>query len=194
MTGTDTATVLIVEDEAELAAEYADWLREYTVHTAHTGEEALDRLEAEPVDVVLLDRRLPDRPGSEVLSVIRERGHDCRVAMITAVDPDFDVLEMPIDDYVVKPVLGDDLRELVDSLLQLADYDELVQESFSIASKLRAIAAGERAEEAADHDEYQRLRERLRTLRDDLDASIEGFDERELDRVYRDIEGSGAEE
>lgn len=190
------ATVLIVEDEPELAEEYADWLDdEYTIYTAHSGDAALERLAEAPVDVVLLDRRLPDVPGSEVLAELRERGDDCRVAMITAVDPDFDILELAIDDYVVKPVLKDDLKSIVRVLLRLAGYDDLVQESYSIASKLRAIATGEQASEVTENDEYQRLGRRLRQLRDRIDESIDAFGERELDLIYRDLDlGDGADD
>jgi len=57
----------------------------------------------ETVDVVLLDRMMPGMSGQEVLAAIRERGLDCRVAMVTAVDADFDVIEMGFDEYLGKP-------------------------------------------------------------------------------------------
>ncbi|MFB6270737.1 MAG: response regulator [Halobacterium sp.] len=93
-----TATVLVVEDETPLAALYERWLSDaYRVRVANTGGDALDRFDG-AVDVVLLDRRLPDRPGSEVLERIRGHDSDCQVAMVTAVEPDEDVLEMGFDD------------------------------------------------------------------------------------------------
>lgn len=51
----------------------------------------------EDVDVVLHDCRMPDRSGGQTLERIREQGYDCRVAMVTAVDLDFDIVEMDFE-------------------------------------------------------------------------------------------------
>ena len=112
-----SSTVLVVEDKEELAETFAAWLEpDHEVRLALTGHEALD-LADETVDVVLLDRRLPDIDGREVLDRLRADGLDCRVCMVTAVQPDFDILDMGFDDYAVKPVFQDDL--LVDRLQRL---------------------------------------------------------------------------
>lgn len=80
--------VLVVDDEEDLANLYSQWLSDdYAVRTAYNGEQALERLD-ETVDVVLLDRRMPGLSGDDALNRIREREYDCRVAMVTAVDPD----------------------------------------------------------------------------------------------------------
>jgi CheY-like chemotaxis protein len=64
-------TVLIVDDESEVADVYALRLREeYETRTAYGGEEALDTIDSD-MDVVLLDRRMPDLSGDEVLERIR---------------------------------------------------------------------------------------------------------------------------
>ena len=92
-------TVLVVEDEPDIAALYSGFLEErYDVTVAETATEAVDRVDA-AVDVVLLDRRLPDGSGDDVLEHIRESGYDCRVAMVTAVEPDFDIIDMGFDLY-----------------------------------------------------------------------------------------------
>ncbi|MFB6176845.1 MAG: response regulator transcription factor, partial [Halobaculum sp.] len=92
-------TVLVVDDEQQVADAYALRLQmEYDdVRKAYGGQEALDTVD-ETVDVVLLDRRMPDYSGGEVLEKMRERGLDCSVIMVTAVDPDFDIVSMPFDD------------------------------------------------------------------------------------------------
>jgi len=87
------AHVLIVEDRPEIARLYESWLSDdYTVTVAHDGDEAVETFD-DSIDVVILDRRLPGRPGDEVLAAIREES-DCTVAMATAVEPDFDILEL----------------------------------------------------------------------------------------------------
>ncbi|MFB6105679.1 MAG: response regulator, partial [Halobacteriaceae archaeon] len=60
-------TVVVVDDEEGIAEAYSYWLSdEYDVRTAQSGAGALETID-EDVDVVLLDRRMPDRSGDEVL-------------------------------------------------------------------------------------------------------------------------------
>lgn len=123
--------VLIVEDNTDLRSMYSEWLsRAYQVRGAGTAASALEQFD-EFVDVVLLDRHLPDRNGGELLTEFRTRRGECRVAMVTGIKPDFDLLEMDFDAYVTKPVRETDLVELVDSLcsfqeLQLAQEGEII--------------------------------------------------------------------
>lgn len=139
MSSGDLPTVLVVDDEPDVADAYAAQLSAgYHVKTAYSGEEALEKLGSD-VDVVLLDRRMPGVSGDDVLEEIREMGIECRVAMVTAVDPDFDILDMGFDDYVVKPVSRDDLYETVDRLLTYSSYDDTFQQYFSLVSKRAAL-------------------------------------------------------
>ncbi|PSP15165.1 DNA-binding protein, partial [Halobacteriales archaeon QH_10_67_13] len=89
----EPATVLVVDDERDVADAYAAQLEEeFIVMTAYGGQQALDWIDAS-VDVVLLDRRMPDISGDEVLEKIHGRDLQARVAMVTAVDPDFDIID-----------------------------------------------------------------------------------------------------
>jgi DNA-binding response OmpR family regulator len=179
MTGTegesmsDERNVLVVDDESQLADLFATWLSsDWTAETAYGGSEALQKLDAS-VDVVLLDRRMPGRSGDEVLEHIRERGYDCRVVMVTAVDPDFDIVEMGFDDYLVKPVSKDELRELVESVATRSAYESAVQEYYALVSK-RALLESEKTDsELADSTEYRELCERIDDLERELDETID---------------------
>lgn len=125
--------VLVVDDDEALTDVYAAWLSgQYEVDTATTGEVALDRLD-EGVDVVLLDRRMPGLSGEEVLDRIRTAEYNCRVAMVTGVRPNTDVVELGFDEYLIKPIDQDDLHDVVDTLVdrigQLRDrIDDTVTE------------------------------------------------------------------
>ncbi|MFB6198617.1 MAG: response regulator transcription factor, partial [Halobacteriaceae archaeon] len=89
---TEPATVLVVEDERNLADLFGTWLEgEYDVRVSYTGEDALEEFD-DGVDVVLLDRRMPDISGDEILKEINQSVHECQVAMVTGVDPDFDIV------------------------------------------------------------------------------------------------------
>jgi DNA-binding response OmpR family regulator len=185
---TETATVLVVEDERELADLFADWLSEtYRVRTAYSAEEALDELDAS-VDVVLLDRRLPEQSGDDVLDEIRETGYDCKVAMVTAVDPDFDTLELGFDAYVVKPIERDELDSLVSRLLARSLYSEEVQAYFALASKRATIETSESAEELSADARYRQLCEDVQEMRDDLDQLVTELDEEDFLAVFHNLQ------
>jgi len=81
--GTSTqATVLVVDDEHHLADLYTDYLADdHEVLTAYGGEEALELLDDPDtdVDVTLLDRRMPDLSGDEVLAAIDDTDEEIRV-------------------------------------------------------------------------------------------------------------------
>jgi DNA-binding response OmpR family regulator len=120
----DSPTVLIVDDESDVADAYAGLLGDaYDCRVAYGGAAALE-LYGPDIDVVLLDRRMPDISGDEVLQEIREREGSARVAMVTAVDPDFDVIEMGFDDYAVKPVSRAELEATVQRLANCPAYAE----------------------------------------------------------------------
>ena len=168
-------TVLVVDDEADLAELYRVYLDDVCdVRVATGGEEAISTMDAE-VDVVLLDRRMPDRSGHEVLSEIRSAGYDARVAMLTAVEPDVDIVDMPFDDYMTKPVSREDLVTLVEVLCYRAEYDDRSQRFFSLASKKAALEASE----ATDTEEYEELVERVEAVRAEVDATLDRLSARE---------------
>jgi DNA-binding response OmpR family regulator len=173
----DPPLVLVVEDERDLADLYATWLRgEYRVRVAYGGREAIEKLD-DAVDVALLDRRMPDLSGDETLEAIREEGVECRVAMVTAVEPDFDIVAMGFDDYVVKPVSRDGLTETVESLLLRNTYDDGMQELFALASKKALLESEKDPATLESNREYRELSERVSELRADLDETLASFDD-----------------
>lgn len=192
---TDQPTVLVVEDEADLADLYASWLgKEYDVRVANTAEEALEELD-EVVEVVLLDRRLPDMSGDEFLDAIRDEGYDCQVAMVSAVDPDWDILEMRFDAYVVKPVERDELLSLVSRLLARRLYNEEVRNFFSLASKRATLESTKERSELEDSEPYQELVDEVETLRTELEDIIAELTDEDFVAVLKELQRSmdGAE-
>jgi DNA-binding response OmpR family regulator len=187
MVGEDSdgsSVVLIADDEAELAKLYAHWLDDsYETLVATGGEEALD-LATEEVDVALLDRRMPSMTGDEVLSALRERDIDCRVAMITAVEPDVDIVEMPFDDYLVKPVSREELHSVVKVLLSRATFDNRTQEFFALASKKATL---ESADKDGASDEYERLTARMSEIRSELDETLSQYSSEDFEAAFREL-------
>lgn len=190
-TGSAVSVVLVVEDEVELARLYTEWLEDdYDVRTATSGSEALD-LYDEDVDVTLLDRRMPGLSGDEVLEEVRSRPGSTRVAMVTAVDPDVDVLELGFDDYVTKPVSSDDLRETVTGLLTRATYEENVQEYFALATKRATVESEKSATELSENEEYLALATRIDELESEIDERAETFDEQDYRAAFHGLGTDG---
>ena len=168
-----SSTVLVVEDERKLADFYAKWLSEaHEVLVAYSGKAAIQLFD-ESVDVVLLDRRMPDTTGDEVLEHIRSSSSDPGVAMVTAVKPSVDVVSMGFDEYVVKPVDKEELLSLTETLLRRAEHDEAMRRHYRIASKITLLEENLSGRELAASEEYTRLQEELDAIDDELSVADE---------------------
>src|SRR6056297_978601 len=88
--------VLVVEDDTELRAMYDRVLSSfYAVSTAATGADAVAAM-TDDTDVVLLDRRLPDTDAATLVRDLKRRYGDCYVALVTVMQPDFDIVDLSI--------------------------------------------------------------------------------------------------
>ena len=188
MSATDIGrpTVLVVDDEEGVADVLALKLgEEYETRTAYGGVEALEEMDAS-VDAVLLDRRMPDVHGDEVLATIREEGYDCVVVMTTAVDPDLNILEMDFDDYLCKPIDSDTLLSTLDQHLDTrSSGDQRLEEFFSVVSKIEVLEEELSPTELADSDEYDELKREAERLGRQLHDSHADFEE--IVATFREI-------
>lgn len=171
MTNQGEPVVLIAEDEASVAEGYELWLSDrYEIRLAADGREALDAVD-DSVDVVLLDRMMPELSGKDVLDEIRDRGIDCRVAMVTAVEADFDVIEMGFDTYITKPPERDELIDTIEQLLNRATVDKNLQEYHSLMARKGALETQKTEDELAE-SEYLDLLDRIETTRTKVDDHL----------------------
>jgi DNA-binding response OmpR family regulator len=181
-------TILVVDDERDLADLYEVWLsEEYRVRTAYGGEEALDVCD-NAVDVVLLDRRMPDLSGDEVLERLRDRGNDCQVVMVTAVDPDFDILGMGFDDYVTKPVDRTKLHTLVERMLTRREYDAQLRSYYRLVEQSAALTTEKSGDELAASPEFADLEARIADLEAKMDLAVDDFEEGDFEAAFRDLD------
>lgn len=187
---TANQTVLIVDDEQGLADLYAHWLEDrYTVCTAYNGRDALETLNKN-IEVVLLDRRMPGMSGDEVLNEIRRRDLPCRIALVTAVEPDFDIIEMGFDDYITKPVSKEQLRDVVDSLRSRRQYDAQIQELFSLISKKKTLEAEKSDADLATNEEYTALVDQIAELQSSFDKQAQSFDDVDFRASFLSLEST----
>lgn len=173
---TGDVTVLVADDEPKVTDLYAQYLdAEFDVRRAYSGNETVERVD-DDVDVVLLDRQMPDKSGDDVLDELRERGHDCQVVMVTALEPTMDIVDMPFDDYVVKPAKKEELIDVVRRQCARATYDTQYQEYLRLKSKIDVLREELDDEELADNDRYEMLTVLAESLYDDLRAMMEEHD------------------
>lgn len=101
--------VLVVDGEADVVSTIARGLREVASHVSIAGsaKAALERLGAEPVDVVISDVHMPDMTGLELVSAVQARDLDIPVILVTG-DPNVQTavkaLEVGAYRYLTKPV------------------------------------------------------------------------------------------
>jgi DNA-binding response OmpR family regulator len=120
----EAATILLVDDEEAVQKLLAYPLEHegYRVVQARDGEEALERFDAEKVDLVVLDIMLPRLDGLEVCRRLRARS-SVPIIMLTARDDELDKvvgLEIGADDYITKPFSIREFRSRVRALLRRA--------------------------------------------------------------------------
>jgi len=126
--------------------------------------------------VVLLDRRMPGLSGDEVLRHLRNVGYDCAVGMVTAVAPDADVVDLPFDLYLVKPVDYEELVAATRTLARVRSYEDAVREEFTLARKCALLRDHLPESELADSPAYDRLRERYESVAAETDAVVDEMD------------------
>lgn len=127
-------------------------------------------------------------PGSEVLERLEEEGYDIFVAMVTAVEPDFDIVSMGFDDYLVKPVSRDDLFETVESLAERAEYDEAIARHYSLLSKKNLLEDRKPQKELDESEEYSQLLGSIEEIEDRIDEISEGMTSEDFEAVMRDFQ------
>ncbi len=120
---TDQYSLLIVDDEQSIVKLFK---KEFTtparaVHTAGSGRQALEQCRKNQYDIVVLDLRLPDANGLELLAKIRQRDPDVEVIIITGhgnIDTAVEAMKLGAYDYITKPFNLDELELIIERAYQ----------------------------------------------------------------------------
>ncbi|MEZ9593894.1 response regulator transcription factor [Shewanella sp. 10N.261.52.F9] len=126
--------ILLVEDEQDLAKLVMLNLKSMNHHVIHctTLLQAQRHIAQQPIDLVLMDRMLPDGDAITLCQQLREAGNELPCMMLTAKDSEADIvlgLESGADDYLVKPFSVLELRARVKALLRRTKQTEQQQNS-----------------------------------------------------------------
>ena len=111
--------ILVIDDEQVICDACRLVLSEqgHTVTHCITGEEGLRALEAEAYDLILLDMKLPDIDGTDILAFVREKSLCARVIVMTGYSTLANALEamkLGATDYLSKPFSEDELLATID--------------------------------------------------------------------------------
>ncbi|MDC5821117.1 quorum-sensing sigma-54 dependent transcriptional regulator LuxO [Vibrio europaeus] len=118
--------LLMVEDTASVAALYRSYLTplQIDINIVGTGRDAIDSLNFRTPDLILLDLRLPDMTGMDVLHAVKEKNPDVPVIFMTAhgsIDTAVEAMRHGAQDFLIKPCEADRLRVTVNNALRKAN-------------------------------------------------------------------------
>lgn len=183
----DDATVLIVEDEESLASLHNHHLQDqYETKIAYNAGEALVKLSPD-IDLVFLDRRMPGMSGDTLLEHIDDWEASCQVIMVTAVDPDIELIDMPIAGYLTKPVSKEEMLDAANQALLLRKYEDLVVEYYEAKRKHALLVTEFSSSEAVESDEFSELEDRVETLEYELQNIVDSFPDNDFADEFREI-------
>lgn len=140
-TENETSKILLVDDDLKFCRLTADYLGRFgfAVSLANDGQEALNKLEKDGFDAVVLDVMMPGMDGFEVLKRIRDRC-DTPVLMLTALGDETDRivgLEIGADDYLPKTFSPRELLARLRAVLRRAQRPETRRAETEVGKSFR---------------------------------------------------------
>jgi DNA-binding response OmpR family regulator len=119
----DTPRILVVDDEEEICSVTKSLLtkRKFAVSTATNGAQALESIRKEKPDLVLLDFRLGDESGIDILNKLKALDKNIKVVMVTGLGDEESIRQAivaGVDDYIIKPFTSDYLNDVINRKLK----------------------------------------------------------------------------
>jgi DNA-binding response OmpR family regulator len=142
------ARILIVDDEEIARISLAEILRleGYEIRTASGGQAAVVALNSEPIDVMILDLKMPGMSGIDVLKAIVDTLPRLRVIVLTAhgsMDTAIQALRFRVHDYLLKPILPGQIIESIESaVVSLNSIGDELTEDPERPKRYYQLAAG----------------------------------------------------
>jgi two-component system response regulator (stage 0 sporulation protein F) len=116
--------LLIVDDEHEILKALANYLsklcEEYTVHTASSGTDALEKVKQNPYELIITDYMMPTMDGLELAKAVREISPETKLVLITAYGSKelrSSVDELNLEGFIDKPFSMAQIREIVENAI-----------------------------------------------------------------------------
>lgn len=158
--------ILVVDDELSIRRSlYNTFKNSYQVETASSGLEAIKKVESDHFDLVLLDQKMPDLDGLQVLKEIKQIDGRVIIIMITAygsVESSVKAMKLGAYDYILKPYELDEITMVVEKAF---NYQKLNEEVISLKAALseRFQFANIIAKSQKMQDIFQRIQDTAET-------------------------------
>lgn len=115
--------ILVIDDDKSILRTFTRILQKngYEIDIAETGKEAIEKSKKTHYDLALIDIRLPDMEGTDLLSKVQQTMHDTIKIMITgfpSLETGVKALDEGADAYLVKPVKPEELLALIEDKLR----------------------------------------------------------------------------
>lgn len=132
MSGTGPVRILVIEDEEAVRESFRNFLEDqsYTVYEASNGREGLEYFDQHAPDVVILDLRMPEMNGHEVLEQLSTQSPDTPLIVISGtgnISDTVEALHLGAWDYLLKPV--SDLSMLEHAIHHVLERAQLIREN-----------------------------------------------------------------
>lgn len=154
-----SAKILWVDDEIELLRPHVLFLEKkgYQVSTATNADDALDKVEREPFDIVFLDENMPGLTGLEALSHFKRLAPTVPIVMVTKSEEE-DIMDRAVGakiaDYLIKPV---NPNQILISIKKHVHERELVSVGTTSAYQTNYLQIGDRINSAATWEDWQAI-------------------------------------
>ena len=121
-------SILVCEDDFAIKTMISTKLKQenYSVYTAQNGQEALNLMEKQQIDLVISDIMMPEMDGYEFVQTLRETKYTLPILMITAksqLESLEEAFKLGVDDYMVKPLRLEELILRVKALLRRSQLE-----------------------------------------------------------------------
>lgn len=121
-------SILIVDDEENMLKMLKTFFeeKEFKCYTAKNGREALEVIEANKVDLVITDMKMPEMDGLELLRVIKEKYNNISAVIMTGFADEYtttEALNLGADGYITKPFRNKELLLILKRIQQLNQYE-----------------------------------------------------------------------
>lgn len=159
----ENGVILWADDEIDLLKPHILFLREkgYEVFTTNNGDEAIDLLKTQPVDIVFLDENMPGLSGIETLTIIKTNYPNLPVVMITKSEEEHimeDAIGSNISDYLIKPV---NPKQILLSVKKNLENKRLISEKTTFAYQQQFRNIGMEISGRLNHDEWCEVYKKL---------------------------------
>ncbi|TKX43697.1 winged helix-turn-helix transcriptional regulator [Halorubrum sp. ARQ200] len=156
-------SILIIEDDPMASSALSDYSSNpFNVRTVSRGEDGI-RHYTKDTDLVILDRKLDDISGDTVATKIKEKDQHALILVVSGIDPKDNILDLPVDCYLKKPVSRTELRSRISDILNRQGLELEQREYLALRSKQSALIETHGAS-ALGLQSYDRIEQRINNI------------------------------